>query len=265
MSQNIRASPCSAGRHGRIENVLGSGIAIMSDSSIGLKPVIEDPSNPIPPSNASASSVALIENAFSCPRMTVNHRRMKRMSRSEASEVTSSAVRGVSGIGVALWSGGGYLGGMATRLACMLIGAGAFALGSCGAGSGAAPKGAAAACQPAHARTLAADRTVRVFALSGEVYGCSERTRRVTRLGRSNVCIGTSRAGPAAVAGELAAYGLQTCGVDTGFSEVVVRRLSDGHVLRREGAITGTVGPESYGSVRSLVVRSDGGVAWIAV
>ena len=82
MSQNIRATPCSSGRHGRIANVVGSGIAIMSDSSIGLKPVIEEPSKPIPPSNASASSVALIENAFSWPRMSVNHSRMKRMSRS---------------------------------------------------------------------------------------------------------------------------------------------------------------------------------------
>ena len=62
--------------------MLGSGIAIMSDSSIGLKPVIEEPSKPIPPSNASPSSVALIENDFSCPRMSVNHSRMKRMSRS---------------------------------------------------------------------------------------------------------------------------------------------------------------------------------------
>src|SRR6476646_6747709 len=93
MSQNILATPCSAGRHGSTLNVWGSGIAIMSDSSIGLKPVIEDPSNPIPPSNASASSVALIENALSWPRMSVNQRRMKRMSRSETSEMTSSAVR----------------------------------------------------------------------------------------------------------------------------------------------------------------------------
>src|SRR5437763_2156863 len=92
MSQNIRATPCSAGRHGSTANVSGSGIAIMSDSSIGLKPVIEEPSKPIPPSNASASSVALIENALSWPRMSVNHRRMKRMSRSETSEMTSSAV-----------------------------------------------------------------------------------------------------------------------------------------------------------------------------
>ena len=92
MSQNIRATPCSAGRHGRIANVVGSGIAIMSDSSIALKPVIEEPSNPIPPSNASASSVALIENDFSWPRMSVNHRRMKRISRSSTSARTSSAV-----------------------------------------------------------------------------------------------------------------------------------------------------------------------------
>jgi hypothetical protein len=93
MSQIIRATPCSAGRQGRIANVLGSGSAIMSDSSIGLKPVIEEPSNPIPPSNASASSVALIENAFNCPRMSVNHRRMNLISRSETSSITSWAVR----------------------------------------------------------------------------------------------------------------------------------------------------------------------------
>src|SRR5436853_453419 len=30
MSQNMRATPCSAGRHGRVANVLGSGIAMES-------------------------------------------------------------------------------------------------------------------------------------------------------------------------------------------------------------------------------------------
>ena len=94
MSQIIRATPCSAGRHGSTRNVVGSGIAIMSDSSIGLKPVIDEPSKPMPPSNASASSVALIENALSCPSTSVNHNRMKRMSRSAASAITSSASRG---------------------------------------------------------------------------------------------------------------------------------------------------------------------------
>ena len=64
-SQNRRATPCSSGRHGRIANVDASGIAIMSDSSIALKPVIDEPSKPIPRSKASSSSERLIENDFS--------------------------------------------------------------------------------------------------------------------------------------------------------------------------------------------------------
>ncbi len=76
-------------------------MAIMSDSSMALKPVIEEPSKPIPPSKASSSSAALIEKLFSWPRMSVNQRRMKRMSRSFTSACTSSAVFGWSGIGAA--------------------------------------------------------------------------------------------------------------------------------------------------------------------
>ena len=53
MSQNIRPTPCSSGRQGSTAKVLGSGIAIMSDSSIALKPVIEEPSKPMPASKAS--------------------------------------------------------------------------------------------------------------------------------------------------------------------------------------------------------------------
>ena len=80
-----------AARAGRAK-VDGSGMAIMSDSSIALKPVIDEPSKPIPPSKASSSSAALIENDFSWPRMSVNQKRMKRMLRSSTSALTSSAV-----------------------------------------------------------------------------------------------------------------------------------------------------------------------------
>ena len=66
----------------------------MSDSSIALKPVIDEPSKPIPPSNASSSSSALIENDLSWPRMSVNQRRMKRISRSWVSAMASCGVRG---------------------------------------------------------------------------------------------------------------------------------------------------------------------------
>jgi hypothetical protein len=78
--------------------VLGSGIAIMSDSSIGLKPVIEEPSKPIPPSKASSSSSALIEKLLSCPRTSVNQRRMKRTPSSVTIFLTSSADSGRSAI-----------------------------------------------------------------------------------------------------------------------------------------------------------------------
>ncbi len=96
MSQNIRPTPCSSGRHGSTANVAGSGIAIMSDSSIALKPVIDEPSKPIPDSNASSSSSTLIENDFSCPRMSVNQKRMKRIFCSATIALTSSAVFGDS-------------------------------------------------------------------------------------------------------------------------------------------------------------------------
>ena len=87
----MRATPRSSGRQGRIAKVDGSGMAIMSDSSIALKPVIDEPSKPIPPSNASSSSCALIEKLFSWPRMSVNQSRTKRMSRSSTKARTSSA------------------------------------------------------------------------------------------------------------------------------------------------------------------------------
>jgi len=99
MSQNIRPTPCSSGRHGRIANVDGSGIAIMSASSTGLKPVIEEPSKPIPFSSASSSSAALIANDLSWPRTSVNQSRMKRRLRSATSARTSSAVLGWSLMG----------------------------------------------------------------------------------------------------------------------------------------------------------------------
>src|SRR3954454_13198268 len=92
----MRPVAFSSGRHGRIEKVEGSGIATMSDSSIALKPVIEEPSKPIPPSKASASSDAPMENDFSWPRMSVNQKRMKRIWRSSTRAWTSCAVRGWS-------------------------------------------------------------------------------------------------------------------------------------------------------------------------
>jgi len=47
----------------------------MSDSSIALKPVIDEPSKPIPSSSASSISLGVIANDLRCPSMSVNQRR----------------------------------------------------------------------------------------------------------------------------------------------------------------------------------------------
>ena len=81
MSQNMRATAlCSSGRHGRIWKVSGSGFATISLSSIRAKPSIDEPSKPIPSSNAPSSSSTEIAKLFRTPRISVNHRRMNRTS-----------------------------------------------------------------------------------------------------------------------------------------------------------------------------------------
>jgi hypothetical protein len=112
---------------------------------------------------------------------------------------------------------------------------------------------------------LAADRQVRVFSLGHVVYGCFEKTGKRYEFGQTATCIGTPHAGPVTVAAELAAYGSERCGIDTGFAQVIVRRMSDGRQLRADSATTNPLGPESYSSVDSLVLRGDAAVAWIGV
>jgi hypothetical protein len=105
----------------------------------------------------------------------------------------------------------------------------------------------------------------RVYALGGLVYGCSAQGGRRVRLGQTRTCLGTPRVGPVAVAGKFAAYGLQSCGVDTGQGSVLVRRLSDGAMLHDDAATVGRLGPESYSSVAAIVVKGDGAVAWVGM
>jgi hypothetical protein len=142
----------------------------------------------------------------------------------------------------------------------VLLGAGLFAgcaLAAAGAGSS-----AAAHCGPFDAKTLAASGSVRVYVLGKTVYGCSMRGSGAVRLGTRSSCVGGARVDPVVAAGEFAAYGLSRCGVDTGYTQVIVRRLTDGKVVR-SAAATSPPGVESYQSVGSLVLRRDGAVAWI--
>ena len=73
-SQIIRPTIVSPGRDGMIRKVAGSGIATMSDSSIALKPVIDEPSKPIPSSSAASTSLGVIAKLFRCPSRSVNQK-----------------------------------------------------------------------------------------------------------------------------------------------------------------------------------------------
>lgn len=121
---------------------------------------------------------------------------------------------------------------------------------------------AGAACGPAEAHTLAADGIARVYAMHNSVLGCSRHGTRAYLLGQRATCLGSARVDPVLVAGQLTAYGSERCGVDTGFTEVIVRRLTDGRQLRSAPATT-PPGVESFQNVGSLVLKRDGALAWI--
>jgi hypothetical protein len=104
-----------------------------------------------------------------------------------------------------------------------------------------------------------------VYALGGTVYGCSIHGSTTYMLGHRGGCIGYGCVQAPAVAGELAAYGLESCGIDTCSGEVFLRRLTDGKVLRTAPATTKLLGPESFQSVGSLALKRDGALAWIGV
>lgn len=111
---------------------------------------------------------------------------------------------------------------------------------------------------------MASGHRVEVYARKGAVYGCEVRTGKRVRLGNSRVCVAATLVDRAAVAGDLVAYGAERCGVDTGSATVAVLRLSDHKQLQSFAAVRGPVGPESFESINSMVVKRDGAVAWIA-
>jgi hypothetical protein len=104
----------------------------------------------------------------------------------------------------------------------------------------------------------------RVYSANGDVYGCSLGAKQSYRLGSAARSIRQGRVGPLALAGRDAAYGFTRYGVDTLSATVIVVRLSDGKQLHNSSATSKPLGPEFFQSVESVVVKSDGAVAWVA-
>src|SRR5262245_36283098 len=81
-------------------------MAIMSDSSIRLNPVIDEPSKPMPSSRAPGSSSRPTANDFSAPKMSVNQSRMNSTFSSSTRASTSAARVPVTSGAIAI---GGHL------------------------------------------------------------------------------------------------------------------------------------------------------------
>src|SRR5947209_4342790 len=165
--------------------------------------------------------------------MSVNQRRMNRMSRSPTSERTSSALRGATVLVIGreryLLAGRPHptLRRMPARRAVLAF---LVFLTACGSSvaSGSHPSGSgstagAPPCGPTSAHTIVADGAARVYSMSGTVHGCARHGHGSYRLGSTARSIREGRVGPVALAGSDAAYGIATFGVDTGSSQIVVR------------------------------------------
>ena len=98
MSQNIRAEWCLPALvvHGSTWKVDGSGLATVSDSDTRANPSIDEPSKPMPSSNAPSSSAGAIATDLRYPSTSVNHSRTNRMSRSSSVRSTNSFWRSIT-------------------------------------------------------------------------------------------------------------------------------------------------------------------------
>ncbi|MGI8572862.1 MAG: hypothetical protein ACR2L9_09620 [Solirubrobacteraceae bacterium] len=163
-------------------------------------------------------------------------------------------------------SGSGRNAGICRYPVVLLAAAALASYGIAGSASAATAAGAGrtAHCGPAHAPTLVGSRAVRIYLVRKTVYGCAGASGKSYRLGKRGFCRLQSCVGQIALAGQTAAYELDTFGVDTSSSGVVVKNLANGRVLMNRVAIWNVPGPESFESVSSIVVKRDGALAWIA-
>jgi hypothetical protein len=128
----------------------------------------------------------------------------------------------------------------------------------------------AAHCTLPGARTIAANRHVRVFSARvrswREVFGCRRAANRAYAIGDAGgECQNYDLVDSAVVAGNFVALNVRTCSLTSSSSVVKLVHLGDGRV--RFGSVPlSTTGPESsYDAIRAMVVTPAGRLAWLGV
>jgi hypothetical protein len=128
----------------------------------------------------------------------------------------------------------------------------------------------AARCAPHGARTIARDRSVRVYSLPGasvfapRTYACLLRSGATARLPRGQAA-GPESLGNFALGESVVGYSSYSFGVDSGCTSITVFDVAHRRTLRAIAQVGCTVdaGFIQLGSVSGLVVTPRGSVAWI--
>ena len=148
----------------------------------------------------------------------------------------------------------------------MLLLAPAASAGTVPAPGKRAPSIAAPHCTMNGAKTIAANRHVRVFRARGEVFGCRRAANRAYVIGHGDgECQNNDLVDSAVVAGNLAALNVRTCSLYGSSSSVHLVNLRDGRGRFAAAPLSTTGTDASYDAIRGMVLTATGRFAWIGV
>jgi hypothetical protein len=121
-------------------------------------------------------------------------------------------------------------------------------------------------CTLTGAKTIAANRRVRVFEARDAVFGCRRTADRAYEIGHDgSECQNNDAIDTAVVAGNFAALNVRTCSLYDSESSVALVNLRDGRVRFRAAALSTPGSETSYEAIRGMVVTPAGRLAWVAV
>jgi hypothetical protein len=128
----------------------------------------------------------------------------------------------------------------------------------------------AAHCTLKGARTIAANRKVRVFSARvrawREVFGCRRSANRAFAIGDAGgECQNYDLVDAAVVSGTFAALNIHSCSLTSSFSVVKLVDLRDGRVHFASAPLSTPGSDTSYDAIRGMVLTPAGRLAWLGV
>jgi hypothetical protein len=120
-------------------------------------------------------------------------------------------------------------------------------------------------CSLPGAKTMKANRHVRVFQAQSIVYGCRRDANRAYRIGYFGECQNNDEARIVEVAGNRAALGIFECSLTSGWWRIDLVNLRDGRREFTSGPLTTPPTADNVAdTIHRIAVTADGAVAWSA-